>query len=274
MAKIVILEHELQRGLGLPYMVHAFAERWQALGHSVVWHYGTENLPPGDVAILHVDLTVTPRAYRALRNHYPRVINGEVLDISKRRFSQQLLARDDAWAGAVIVKTDANFFGRPEHLLRARAQQARRPAEFDVGPALAGYPIYRHLADVPETAWRTRGLIVEKFLPERDEKGLFCLHVWTFLGERETCSLWRSNEAVIKATNTVERGPSSVPEPLRDWRARLRFDFGKFDYVVHEGAPVLLDVNRSPSFPRVVGGTAARVVETLAPGIDDFLSLA
>ena len=37
-----------------------------------------------------------------------------------------------------------------------------------------------------------------------------------------------------------------ITDELRAWRERLRFDFGKFDYVYHGERFVLLDVNRTP----------------------------
>jgi len=125
MATIVILEHELQRGVRLPYMIYGVAERWRAAGHRVLVHHGTHDPPEGDLAIVHIDLTVIPEPYRALAARYPRVINGSVLDVSKRSFSRILLERESDWSGPVIVKTDANFGGRPEALLRAVAARFR-----------------------------------------------------------------------------------------------------------------------------------------------------
>jgi hypothetical protein len=34
-------------------------------------------------------------------------------------------------------------------------------------------------------------------------------------------------------------------------RKRLNFDYGKFDYVVHDGQPVLLDANKTTGADRI-----------------------
>ncbi len=112
MATIVILEHLMQAGFNHPYIVYALAERWRTAGHEVLIHYGTSDPPPGDIAIVNIDLTVIPPAYVALFERYPRVINRATTSIAKRGFSQLILDRDSTWRGPVIVKTDANFGGR------------------------------------------------------------------------------------------------------------------------------------------------------------------
>lgn len=270
MATIVILEHLLQRGLGLPYMVYGLAARWRARGHRVLVHHGTENPPPGDLAIANVDLTVVPPAYRALFARYPKVINGAVLDISKRRFSRDLLDRHSDWIGPVIVKTDANFGGRPERLLRDTAERAQAACDIPRGPVALEYPILRSLRDVPEQVWAEPGLVVERFLPERDEAGYY-VRVWLFFGDRDRSTRWRAGAPVVKADNVLERVPVEVPPELRAWRERLGFDFGKFDYVRHGNRWVLLDVNRTPAYPRPDAGAADPVLETLAPGVESYL---
>jgi hypothetical protein len=268
MAAIVILEHELQRDIGLDYMVYAFAERWRARGHSVFVHHGTGEPPPGDVAINNVDLTVVPPDYQRLFARYPRVINRAVLDVSKSRFSQDLLTPAAAWGGPVIVKTEANFGGKPEHLLRAVAREKGLACDIPAGPLADGYPTYPSLREVPPAAWRTPGLMVERFLPERDERGYY-LRVWIFLGTRETSSRWRAQHPIIKAEHLLEREEVPVPQELRNWRKRLGFDFGKFDYVRHGDRFVLLDVNRCPTLPAHLGERAQRLVGLLEAGVDD-----
>jgi hypothetical protein len=32
---------------------------------------------------------------------------------------------------------------------------------------------------------------------------------------------------------------------VREWPAQLGFEYGKFDYVVHDGTPILFDVNKT-----------------------------
>lgn len=270
MATIVILEHALQRGAGIPYMVHALAERWRGRGHKVLVHHGAGEPPPGDLAVNNVDLTKTPDAYRALFARYPRVVNGAVHDVSKSRFSRDLLARASDWGGPVIVKTEANFGGKPEQLLRSLAQRAGVPCDIPAGPVAEGYPVFPSLREVPAAAWETPGIVVEKFLPERDSRGYY-LRVWLFFGDRETSGRWRAASAIIKGEHLIDREEVPVPEEIRAERRRLGFDFGKFDYVRDGERFVLLDVNRTPSFPPAIGARGAALPDLLAEGLDGFL---
>jgi hypothetical protein len=269
-ATIVILEHVLQRGVGLPYMLHQFVERWRAQGHHVLLHHGSENAPAGDLAVLHVDLTVTPDEYRALLPQYRHVINGKVLDVSKSRYSRDLVDRYSDWIGPVIVKTEANYGGKPEQLFRAIAQQRGVSAAIPTGPVAEGYPVFPALRDVPAAVWTTPGLVVERFLPEQDERG-YCVRVWSFLGDREISNRWYAREPIVKVHNLVERVPVEVPDEMRERRRELGFDFGKFDYVRHGGRWVLLDANRTPSYPRSPSAAGAAQLDALARGVDVYL---
>ncbi|HVC10717.1 MAG TPA: hypothetical protein VNE59_03690 [Burkholderiales bacterium] len=271
MATIVILEHALQRSLRLPYLVYGLAERWRRDGHRVIVHHGLDAPPAGDLAIVNIDLTVIPAAYRALYARYAKVLNGAVLDVSKRRYSLDLLDRYSDWVGAVIVKTDANFGGRPEALLRSVAVAEGSSCDIPAGPLAQGYPIYRSLREVPAAVWTTPGLIVERFLPERDARGDYYLRTWMFLGDRDRSTRWRATGPIVKADNTLERVPAEVPDEIRAWRERLGFDFGKFDFVRHGERWVLLDVNRTPAYPPWVPGVPDPALDTLAPGLRSYL---
>src|SRR4051794_13350678 len=104
MARIVILEHRFQGRLKRRYLAHLWAERWRRQGHEVTLQRGPEEAPEADLALLNLDLTVVPPPYRGLLARYPRVLNGAVLDIGKRRISRALLAGpDDPWDGPVVV---------------------------------------------------------------------------------------------------------------------------------------------------------------------------
>lgn len=253
-------------------MLYALAERWQEAGHRVFIHYGPGEPPPGDVAVLHLDLTVVPDEYRPLLARYPRVINGAVLDISKRRISANLVREDSDWDGPVIVKTDANAGGQPERALFQRGQTAGVPTDIPFGIALDFYGLHRSLREVPPAIWRIPSFVVEKFLTERDERG-FYIRIWTFFGDRERSSRSRGDSPIIKSQNMVERETVPVPDAIRAWRARLGFDFGKFDYVIHQGTPILLDVNRTPSVPMGFTDDPRRAagILSLADGISHYL---
>ena len=272
MATIVILEHRMQDRLGLPYMIYAIAERWQAQGHRVLVHRGTDNPPSGDVAVLNIDVTVVPPEYCSLLKRYRRVVNGSVLDVSKRPFSQDLLDRNDSWSGPVIVKTDANYGGRPDQDIRGLCLRYGFPCEIPPGPTMTSYLTLGSIREVPETVWNTPGLIVERFLPEEDERGYY-IRFWTFFGECELSSRYRAAVPIIKSQNILEREAVPVPDEIRAWREKLGFDFGKFDYVRHAGRYVLLDVNRTPAAPVTLSGFPHLVegMKHLADGLDGIL---
>ncbi len=270
MATIVILEHLMQRDIGIPYMAHALAARWRETGHEVLVHHGPDRAPPGDLAILHVDLTRVPDGYLPLLGHYPRVINGPVLDTGKPRFSQHLLARDSPWRGEVIVKTAANAGGRGEQALHQRALAAGVASDVADTPVMSGYPIYPRLADVPDSLWAMPGLVFERFLPEREGESYY-LRTWSFLGDRELNGRWRALEPIVKAEAFLDREEVPVPDEMRAWRARLGFDFGRFDYVRHGNEWVLLDINRTPTFPDKVTAAVSASIAHLADGLDAFL---
>jgi hypothetical protein len=270
-AAIVILEHELQRHVRLPYMVYSLAERWQRAGHEVRVHHGTAGAPAADLAIVNIDLTVIPDAYRRLLARYPRVVNGRVTDVSKGRFSVDLLDRYSDWIGPVIVKTEANYGGKPEALLRAVARREGMASDIPDGPVAEHYPLYESVRQVPEAVWRQPGFVVERFLPETDAEGHYYSRHWVFLGDRDRSIRLRSRAPIIKSGDALGREEIPVPDALRDWRAKLGFDFGKFDYVRHGERFVLLDVNRTPSLPAYADAEVAASQDHLAQGLESLL---
>lgn len=271
MASIVILEHALQQHVKLPYMVYSLAERWQRAGHRVLVHRGLGAPPAGDLAFVNIDLTVIPAAYRELYARFPRVVNARVLDVSKSRFSADLLDRYSDWIGPVIVKTEANYGGKPEQLLRSIAQREGLPCDIPAGPVAESYPLYDSLRKVPDAVWGAPGIVVERFLPETDAAGLYYSRHWVFLGDRDRSIRLRSKVPIIKSGDALGREEVPVPEELRAWRARLGFDFGKFDYVRHGARTVLLDVNRTPSLPAYADAEVAAGQAYLAEGLESLL---
>jgi len=270
-AAIVILEHELQRFVQLPYMVYSLAERWRRAGHEVRVHHGLAAAPAADLAVVNIDLTVIPGAYRALLARYPRAVNGRVADVSKSRFSADLLDRYSDWIGPVIVKTEANYGGKPEALLRGIARREGLSSDIPEGPVAGAYPVYAGLRAVPEAVWSTAGLVVERFLPERDASGHYYSRHWVFLGDRDRSIRLRSRAPIIKSGDALGREEVPVPAELRAWREKLGFDFGKFDYVLHGGRYVLLDVNRTPSLPAYADAEVAASQDVLAAGLAALL---
>ena len=77
-----------------------------------------------------------------------------------------------------------------------------------------------------------------------------------------------SRDPIVKASNSLANETIPVPEDLHAMRARLRFDYGKFDYVVHSGRLVLLDANRTPTYRGAVpSDRVMAIARSLADGI-------
>jgi len=279
MALFVVVTHEydvfaLRLGYGRPavsgYLLFHALRALNEMGHS--WRVSAgPDAGSADAAILHVDATHVPEAYLALASRYPVAINFRAGDISKRRIGKGLLRRGDDWPGPVIVKTDLNCHGRPEAVANARAAQAGRPAPYAEVVKFDDYPIIASLAEVPDSVWDDERLIVQRFLPERDSEG-YALRVWIFAGGRERCSRLVSPDPIVKADNVVSRRLVDVPPELRAERERLGFDFGKFDFVVHEGEPILLDVNRTPGMSPKLADVIKEGARNLAHGFAEMVS--
>ena len=196
----------------------------------------------GEVGIVHIDRTrVPPESLPSNPNNRP-LLNGRVLDISKRRVSSQLVTADSCYDGKVIVKTDNNFRGIPERMAGvARGTKVERPSRFYVG-----YEIFDRLDDVPDSVWLDENLVVERFIPEI-ENGSYILRSWIFFGDQEYSARMVSPEPIVKLANiTSHEFIDDVPDTLRQARARMQFDFGKFDYVIVDGEAILFDTNKTP----------------------------
>jgi len=271
-ATIVVLEHQLQERLGIAYMAYEFARRWTERGHRVIYHRGVDAPPPGDVAILHVDLTEVPESYRALEKHYPHVINSRTWDIRKSRYSMAKVKRTDPWPGKVIIKTEANHGGHVDDRLRRMALEEGIATDVPERTLMDAYFLCDSIRHVPAGIWDAPGVIVEKFIPESDERGNY-VRIWTFFGSQYRSTRYCSTDALIRISNFVSREPVEVPEAMRAWREKLGFEYGKFDYVLHEGEYILLDANRTPGAPASFAEHPEIVAsfDKIATGIDDFL---
>ena len=253
-------------------MAYEFARRWEEMGHRVLYHRGLGTPPPGDVALVHHDLTVIPEPYLDLARRYERVVNGATADIRKSRYSDFLLARGDPWPGRVIIKTEANHGGHVDDALRRIALAAGEAPDVGELALMDHYYLCESMRNVPGEIWTTPGVIVEKFVPEEDSRGTY-LRVWTFFGGADRSTRYRANAPLIRFADYLDAEPVAVPEEMRALRARLGFDFGKFDYVKHDGHYCLLDANRTPGAPDAFANDAAvkLSLDRLAGGIDAFL---
>ena len=258
------------------YLIDAIAERWPDNGYQVLTHYGFENLPTADIVILHVDLTKIPPMYLERLKAYPLVLNRSVLDISKSAFSERLVTRDEAYDGPVIVKTDANYGGQPEAHGRKLSRTYRWSKLFFCRGTInwaktaslnpLDYPIYNNKDLVPRKVWKNPHLIVERFLPET-EGDLYYVRYWMFLGDQGWAARFGSKKPIVKFHCRVtpeERVP--VPDELVALRKQLGLDYGRFDYVVRDGIPIVFDINKTVAGYDNCAGYAAEL-DILAKGI-------
>lgn len=259
--RIALLFHERDRHRDLQrYDILHVARYWQEAGHEVTTVFGTREFIPADIALLHIDLSLVPRCYIEFADQYPICLNKQAVDIRKSSISAQLLKQDDDYRGQIIVKSNENTGGIPERVnsdLWARAgrrlhQIKQRLQHRTVIREPADYRIYDDLADVPDEVFSRPDLVVEKFLPERDGE-FYCTRAYLFLGTGENCQMTVSKNPVVSVGNCERLVECDIHPHVREWRRQLGFDYGKFDYVIHEGNAVMLDANKTTGSGGLIG---------------------
>jgi hypothetical protein len=251
--RIAVLTHEFDDFENDGFLLGAVCSEWRRANMDVVVVRGLPEIPPvADVAVLHTNMTLVDPAYVELARQYPVAINGASTDISKRLVSQQIVTNPDDSSGPVIVKTNANFGGRPEVLQamrRGQKQGSLEQATWGKVQSLANYRVFRSAREVPAPVWDNPHLVVDRFTPEQNSAGEFVLRIWIFLGDHSLHYCAISKQPIIKGSNTIRRDPldrDAVPEEIRERRVELGFDYGKFDYVQVGGQARLLDANKTP----------------------------
>ena len=280
--KIAVFTHAIDQFENSNYLLNKLISHWNERGIEAIVLRGPNVTPPeADIAFSHIDITRTTEDYARLFAPYSLVINGNVLDISKSGFSDQIVSRNSDYPGPVLVKTDMNFGGMRE--LKARIDGGQQNTALDIQRPwrkiefLQEYPVYQSIRDVPSGVWRNPNLVVEKFRPEQNEDGQYVLRVWVFLGDRDIYYQCISDEPIIKSHNTIRRqdlDSSTLPPELLEKRRELGFDYGKFDFGFSDGELVLYDVNRTPGSAGS-GRTTARAeknILNLSKGLDAFLT--
>ncbi len=266
--------------LGNHYFLSFLCARWRKAGVEIIVLDDPARVVEADAAVLHVNATRRPAGYERVLDCYPLVVNGRVRDISKRLISTQLVTRDAQYDGPVIVKTNRNCFGAPDlnsrrrsdrlGELRSRILDRLLPLRRSIRVGQS-YPIYDRPRQVPRAVWWDRELVVEKFRPERRD-GVYCLRTWIFFGSREKASLSTSHDPVVKRVNTIQSEfIADVPAPIREARRRLGFDYGKFDFVIHEGEPILLDTNPTPTCSGQPSPRLDAMADELSPGLGELM---
>jgi hypothetical protein len=134
------------------------------------------------------------------------------------------------------------------------------------------YVVYDSPQQVPADVWDDRGRVVERFVVER-EGDLHCLRMCYFLGDAERNFVIRERSRLVKTTHDVKYEEAPVPPGMRRIRERLGLHYGKLDYVLQDGEPVLFDVNRTPACTGLNRlGLTPQVAATLAGGIELLLA--
>jgi hypothetical protein len=247
------------------YSIATLAALWQSAGHTVIHVFGFRRYEDADIAVVHVNLSVVPPGYLSLARRYPTALNLKVTDIRKSKISQNLVRTPTAYDGPVIVKSNLNYAGLPEW----RAEARKKPCFWRKQAVLPfsnpkNYPIYASSAEVPESHWKNPAVVVEKFRPEY-ENGFYYLRQAYFLGERHRCWRLRSAHPIVRSGPALDDVEIPTPPSLDAYRRRLGLDYGKIDFVEHDGQITVLDVNKT------IGAPAPPVTTPyLAPAIEAF----
>lgn len=239
--RIAILMHDTAPKWPLSrYAVMQIAKYWLEDGNKVIAVCGDKNYVPADIAIVHVDLSVVPDSYLELANKYPIALNKHVKDIRKSTVSDNLLRKNDNYSGKVIVKSDLNFAGWPERFATGTLR-SQQPVSFKLP---TDYKIFNQLSDVPEEYFEQKDMVLEKFMPEKEGE-LYFIRNFLFLGDKNACYRAASYDPVCNSASLLSLEITEPHREVFEWRESLKFDYGKFDYVVYKGKPVLLDANKT-----------------------------
>lgn len=281
MARLVVVTHEFDDFVHwqlLPrprrkhrYLLYEVLRRFETLGHS--WRVVRgPRVVNGDVALLHVDSTIVDPEYLDLRAHYPLALNFGTADTSKTTISSLRVRPSDGWRGSVVVKSNLNYRGLVEEMQNERAARARRPLPHPGLRTAGEYQLFGRADEVPDDVWSDPELIVERFVPEIDHDGHYVHRSWIFMGARERCMRYVAPHWMVKVSDALAYEPAEVPERLRAERERLHFDYGKFDFVMHDGEPVLFDANRTPGLAKRVAPLSKAGARNLAEGLHELVT--
>jgi hypothetical protein len=280
-ARLVIVTHEFDEFVWwrlkpwptrqTPYELYKILKQFETFGHSWRTTRGPNPIP-GDAALLHVDSTFVDPSYLALKSHYPRALNFGTADISKRTVSSQCLTPEDDWSGPVVVKSNLNHRGLLEKKHNWRALRAGRPSPHPSATWVEEYRLVDRMEDVPDDVWSDPRLIIERFLPEIDTDGKYVYRTWMFMGRHEYCNRFIASHWLVKGETIIAHEFTYVPDELRVERERLNFDYGKFDFVIHNGVPFLMDANRTPGIAAQCDHIMMSEARNLAEGLHKLVT--
>jgi hypothetical protein len=258
--RIALIFHEHERKSSLPrFAIWHLAQAWREENIEVFLLFGVQKYVAADIALLHVDLTEVPDEYLDFAHRYPVALNGTIKQIRKSSFSKQRVYPGDGYEGKIIVKSDLNYGGEPERKLLGTPLSRLalritsrfhflRPSDDGLKPNFRSsrdYRVYENSATIPKDWFDDRNLFIERFVPELRD-GVYCLRSHHFLGDRGYCVLRKSLHPLVHAATAIGREEVDADPEIVALAKYMKFDFGKFDYVMHENGPVLLDTNKTP----------------------------
>lgn len=289
---IAILVHErtLPQELGR-YRALRCSEHWRRWGFEVRVLQGITEPPRADLLIPQVNLSVMPGPYRDYLEAHPRVINRGLYDIRKTAFTRNRVTRDDGYEGPVVVKTNANFGGLPEHrtlmrsTMRHRLPYTLRRSVRRVFKKLAhgtaklayvdflepkDYRVFESKREVPDAVFANPALVVERFRPERHGEQYVSRNC-AFFGNAGITVWEKSRQPLIRGDAEMQLEIIPNDAPMGNLRKTLGMDFGKLDYGMVNGEVVLYDVNPTPcsnfnAFPDI----KLKIIEEMSRGIFDW----
>lgn len=244
------------------YRIWPIAENWRRSGIEVRIVRGPESCLDADVLVPHIDCSYIHDEYWEAISAHPRVVNRGIRDIRKTAISENLIGPGDPWEGPVIVKTNNNsggfmdleYSGRsgPSLIDRLRKRAAWhpliQPRSLGWTKTLTDYPIFPHQTEVPKSAWKNPHLVVEKFFkPDQNDSGEFVLYLWIVFGNRGLGRTLLSTDPFIKNVSSNLGSFENPPAEILGVQKEFGIDYGKIDYILHRGRPVLLDINRTPT---------------------------
>jgi hypothetical protein len=255
---IAILFRKVDENLDLScYTIYHLAELWRKCGFNVVYVYGVDKHVPADLIIVHIDFSIVPKEYLDYAANYPIALNGQLGNICKSGFSKGLLKSDSDWGGEVIVKSNFNYGGIQEQIYsnilrkphvdlywrvisKVKRIMGREPLFSDA----CDYKIFDKINLVPKHWFHSSKAIVEKFVPEMEDN-LYHIRMFQVLGDRWTCERLASPDPIVKDANCVKVEVVEPEAEVFEWCRELKLDYGKLDYVMRDGKPILLDVNKT-----------------------------
>lgn len=211
----------------------------------------------GRVAMLHADLTQIPDWCRDIHKYYEVCINGRATTISRLLFSRVTLEPDTEYEGPVITKSIYNSRGLPElryreatHLpSRIKGWIGRRFRSNYNARQCPPYRVFASPSKVPKRIWEDPTRIVEEFIPGTLQTPITTFRYQFFFdefcNERMTCdSLIARDETFIENAFLDD-----VADELLTARREFNVDFGAIDYLMRDGKPVIIDINKTLVVP-------------------------